>query len=145
MLSAHSNRKAFSLVETMVAAVILSAAVIAISAISTRSLRGVKLNREYELAWDLLDRQLTMIDYMGIETFIEMGETSGVFTEESGGDGYFWQVETTLQETDYLYAVDIIVGWSSGTRPRMVSLTTMLNGQGTLEEAEGQGQTEGQS
>ena len=145
MSYAHSHRKAFSLVETIVAAVILSGAVMAISAISTKSLRGIKLNREYELAWDLLDRQLTMIDYMGIETFIELGETSGEFTEEDGGDGYFWQVQTSLEEADYLYAVAIVVGWNSGTRPRQVSLITMLNGQGTLEETEGQEQTQGQS
>lgn len=145
MSYAHSNRKAFSLVETIVAAVILSGAVMAISAISTKSLRGIKLNREYELAWDLLDRQLTMIDYMGIETFIELGETSGEFTEEDGGDGYFWQVQTSLEEADYLYAVAIVVGWNSGTRPRQVSLITMFNGQGLLEETEGQEQTQGQS
>ena len=145
MSYAHSNRKAFSLVETIVAAVILSGAVMSISAISTKSLRGIKLNREYELAWDLLDRQLTMIDYMGIETFIELGETSGEFTEEVGGDGYFWQVQTSLEENDYLYAVAIVVGWNSGSKPYQVSLITMFNGQGLLEETEGQEQTQGQS
>lgn len=145
--NAHSHRKAFSLVETIVAAVILSGAVMSISAISTKSLRGIKLNREYELAWNLLDRQLTMIDYMGIETFIELGETSGEFTEEDGGDGYFWQVQTSLEENDYLYAVAIVVGWNSGSKPYQVSLITMLNGQGLLEETEGQQQeqTQGQS
>lgn len=147
MSDVHLHRRAFSLIETIVAAVILSGAVLAISAISTKNIRGIKLNREYELAWDLLDRQLTMIDYMGIETFLEMGETSGVFTEEVGGDGFFWQVQTAEEEADYLYIVDIVVGWNSGMKLRQVSLRTMLNGQGMLEETEGQeeGQTQGQS
>jgi hypothetical protein len=33
-------------------------------------LRGTRLNRQYETAATLLDRQLTMIDYLGVEEFI---------------------------------------------------------------------------
>ena len=146
---AYSGRRAFSLVETIVAAMLLSGGVVAISAISTNSFRGVKLNRENELAWDLLDKQLTMIDFMGIDAFVESGETTGLFEGEGGQDPtHYWDVQITPQEIDYLYTVNIVVGWSEGKRLREISLTTMFNGQGLTEqlemEAESTGQTQGQ-
>ncbi len=147
MSTAYSGRRAFSLVETIVAAVLLSGGVVAISAISTNSFRGVKLNRENELAWDLLDKQLTLIDFMGIDAFIESGETTGLFEDEGQENPtHYWDVELTEMENDYLYSVNIIVGWDEGSRPRTVSLTTMFNGQGLTEEmeAESTGQTQGQ-
>ena len=118
----------------------------AISAISTNSFRGVKLNRENELAWDMLDKQLTMIDFIGIDAFIESGETTGLFEDEGGGDPtHYWDVEVTAMEIGYLYSVNIIVGWGEGSRLREVSLTTMFNGQDPTEdmEAESTEQTQG--
>ncbi len=143
---AYSGRRAFSLVETIVAAVLLSGGVVAISAISTNSFRGVKLNRENELAWDLLDKQLTMIDFMGIDAFIESGETTGLFEGEGGEDPtHYWNVQATPMDKDYLYSVNIIVGWGEGSRMREISLTTMFNGQGLTEEMEAESteQTQG--
>ena len=45
------NRSAFSLIEMLVAAMLLSISVLAVSAVSSRSLISVKANREYEKAW----------------------------------------------------------------------------------------------
>ncbi len=144
---AYSGRRAFSLVETIVAAVLLSGGVVAVSAISTKSFQGVKLNRENELAWDLLDKQLTLIDFMGIDAFVESGETTGMFEGEGGQDPtHYWDVQVSPLEIDYLYTVNIVVGWGAGKRLREVSLTTMFNGQGLTEqtEAESTQQTQGQ-
>jgi len=133
----YSGRKAFSLVETIVAAVLLGSGVVAVCAISTKSFRGVKLNRENELAWDLLDKQLTLIDYMGIDAFIQSGETSGIFESEDGQDPtHYWEVQVAPLEIDNLYSVNIVVGWGQGSRLRQISLTTMFNGQGGIEEME---------
>ena len=135
--TAYSGRKGFSLVETIIAAVLLSSGVVAICAISTNSFRGVKMNRQSELAWDLLDKQLTLIDYMGIDAFVESGETTGMFEGEGGQDPtHYWDVEVTPVDIDYLYSVNIIVGWSGGSRLREISLTTMFNGQGLTEQIE---------
>jgi len=145
--TAYSGRKGFSLVETIVAAVLLSSGVVTICAISTKSFQGVKINRENELAWDLLDKQLTMIDYMGIDAFVESGETTGLFDSEDGEEPtHYWDVEVTPVDIDYLYSVNIIVGWGGGSRLHEISLTTMLNGQGLTEqiEAESSEQTQGQ-
>ncbi len=147
MSTAYSGRRAFSLVETIVAAVLLSSGVVAICSISTKSFRGVKMNRESELAWDMLDKQLTLIDYMGIDAFVESGETTGLFEGEGGEEPtHYWDVEVTPVDIDYLYSVNIIVGWSGGSRLHEISLTTMFNGQGLTEqlEAESSEQTQGQ-
>ncbi len=67
------------------AAVLLSGAVVALCAISNKSLSGVKLNRENEVAWQLLDRQLTLIDYIGVDQFIEAGQLEGRFGDRVSG------------------------------------------------------------
>ncbi|NQT03238.1 MAG: prepilin-type N-terminal cleavage/methylation domain-containing protein, partial [Planctomycetes bacterium] len=79
MIRAIKNKKAFSLIETLVASAILSGAVLTLGAISTMSLSGTRLNRRYEVAASLLDKQLNLIDYVGIDEFIELGQMEGYF------------------------------------------------------------------
>jgi len=118
----------FSLVEVVVSAVILSGAVLAICGISTRSFAGVRLNRDYEHAWDLLDRQLALIDYTGIDQFLEADEMAGVFEEEYGGEAvHYWQATVMEAEPAGLYIVEVGVSWRDGAQQRMVSARTMLN------------------
>ena len=133
MILVNKKRKGFSLIETMAAALILSGGVVTLCALSTRSLTAVKANREKESAWEVLDRQLTMIDYIGIEEFIELGQMQGqIGSEEGGGEVYYWEVETEEGVYDYLYNVDIFVSWGPGGRSGRISAATALNGQGTL-------------
>ena len=135
MIFARKNRKAFSLLETIVASLLLSSGVGTLCALSTRSLTAVKSNREYEHAWELLDRQLTFIDYMGIEEFIELGQTSGRFGEEDDkGQAYFWEAEIEEGTSDYLYHVDITVFWGPEGRADSgrISASTALDGIGSL-------------
>ena len=125
---AEKNRRGFTLVETILASIILCGAVLALGAISTRSLSQTRLNRQYEVAGMLADRQLTMIDYVGIDDCIESDQTEGVFEEFE--PGYHWQVVTEYQEIDNLYQVNVTVSWIERNRPYSVSVDTMLNGTG---------------
>ncbi|UCG48802.1 MAG: hypothetical protein JSU94_03290, partial [Phycisphaerales bacterium] len=70
MIAARRDNKGFNLVETIVSSVILSGAVLAVGAIGTRSMVETRLNRQYETAAALIDKQLALIDYMGIDEFI---------------------------------------------------------------------------
>ena len=124
------QRKGFTLAEMVIASVILCGAVIAVSAISTRSLAGSKLNKEYESAWHFLDRQLTLMDHMGINEFVEQGVMEGQI--EDTEPKFNWKVEVLQLEFDNLWQVDITVWWDSQDRRRNVSAGTMLNGQGVL-------------
>jgi hypothetical protein len=121
-----AKRGGFSLVEALIAGMILSGAVLTLGAISTNALTDARLNRHYETAAMLADRQLTLIDYLGIDEFVQAGQTEGVF--EDYEPGYQWQVSTEYRGTDDLYLVSITVQWLEGRRPYRVIVQTMLNG-----------------
>jgi Tfp pilus assembly protein PilV len=118
--------KGFNLVETMVASIILSSAVLTVAAVSTKALTGTRLNRQYETAVALIDRQLTLMDYIGIDAFVESGQTEGVFQEVE--PGYHWEITTEYQGIDSLYLVNITVTWMDRNRPYKVVMQTMLDG-----------------
>ena len=118
--------RGFTLVETVVASVMLCGTVLVVGAISTRAVSGTRLNRQYEMAALVADRQLRLIDYVGIDKFIESGQMEGVF--EQFEPGYYWKVATEYQDIDSLYLVTITVSWMDGNRPYSITVDTMLNG-----------------
>lgn len=135
MKSRNSKLKGgFTLVEAIAASVILCFAVMMLVSGSTQALSETSLNRQHEVAAALLDKQLTMIDYMGIEEFIEFGQMEGDFEEFE--PGYYWRVVTESQATDNLYQVTITMSWVDRNRRYSVSVDTMLNGKGILVGAE---------
>jgi len=125
-MQSKRNNKGFNLVETIVASVVLSGAVLTMAAVSTRALSGARLNRQYEVAASLIDRQLHLIDYMGIDQFIDQGQMEGTFEEIE--PGYHWQVVTEYQDIDNLYLVNITVSWVEHNRTYSISVDTMLDG-----------------
>ena len=128
------SRDGFNLIETMVAGVILSGAVLTVGAISTNALTDTRLNRHYEVATSVIERQLTLIDYTGIDQFIDTGQTEGFFEEAE--PGYRWEVNTAYQGTDNLYLVTITVTWIERNRPYSFAVQTMLNGTGAVTTAQ---------
>jgi prepilin-type N-terminal cleavage/methylation domain-containing protein len=134
MNRAIQNKKGFSLIETLVASAILSGAVLTLGAISTMSVSGTRLNRRYEVAASLIDKQLSLIDFIGIDEFIELGQMEGVF--EGYEPTYHWEVVTEYQEIDSLYLVTITVSWIDGNRPYSISVDTMLDGVSVYIEVE---------
>ena len=126
MVWAKTNRKGFTLVEAAVASTILCGAVLTVGAISTNSLSSTRLNRQYEVAASLIDKQLSLIDYIGIDEFIDIGQMEGSFEEIE--PGYHWEVLTEYQDIDSLYLVTITVTWVDRKRPYSLSVDTMLDG-----------------
>ena len=127
---ARKNGTGFTLVETIAASTILCMAVLALGAIGTRALVETRLNRQYEVAAALADNQLTWIDYIGVEDFIESGQMEGV--TEQFETGYRWEVVTEYQGTDNLYHVNITVSWIERNRLHSISVNTRLNGTGAV-------------
>ncbi len=134
MNRAIKKKKGFSLIETLVASAILSGAVLTLGAISTASVSGTRLNRRYEVAASLLDKQLNLIDFIGIDEFIDLGQMEGVF--EGYEPTYHWEVVTEYQDIDSLYLVTITVSWIDGNRPYSISVDTMLDGVSVYIEVE---------
>jgi prepilin-type N-terminal cleavage/methylation domain-containing protein len=118
-------RRGFTLVETLAATMILSGAVLTLGAISNNALTNTRLYRHYELAASVIDIQLTLIDQVGIDRFIEAGQMEGVYDQFD--PSYQWVVTTEYTGTDNLYRVTITVTWLEGRRPYRMTAQTMLN------------------
>jgi prepilin-type N-terminal cleavage/methylation domain-containing protein len=123
------SKRGFTLLEIIVASVILCGAVLTLGAISTGSLNATRLNRQYEVAASLADKQLTMIDYIGVEEFIQSGKNQGLF--KGLQPQYHWQVQTESTGIDALYRIKVIVSWTENSRSYNLSTDTMLNGKGS--------------
>ena len=121
-----TGKHGFTLIETIVSSAILCGAVLTVGAISTKSLTGTTINRRYETALSLIDKQLSMIDYVGIDEFIAIGQMEGSF--EDYAPGYTWSVVTQYEDIDSLYLVSITVSWLEQNRPHNVTVETMLDG-----------------
>ena len=124
----------FTLVETIVASTILCGSVLTITAVCSKALTNTRTNRQYETALSLIDRQLNLIDYIGIDEFVELGEFDGEF------DGfvptYYWEAAINYENIDNLYYITITVNWFDHNRPYSISIDTMLDGVSIYAETE---------
>jgi Tfp pilus assembly protein PilV len=123
-----TRQTGFSLVEALMATMILSGSVLALATISTNALTDTVRNRHYETAAGIIDEQLSMIDYMGIDQFLKLDKTEG--DNKDVEPGYHWQISTKYEGTDNLYIVTITVTWVERNRPYNVTAQTMLDGTG---------------
>ena len=121
----------FSLVETIVAAVVLSGVVVTVGAVSSRALTTTRLNREYEAASSIIDRQMTMIQYAGVDQLVESGGTLEGQVDDPP-PGYHWAAATVYEGIDALYQVTLTVTWVDQGRAFSLSVDTQLNGASTL-------------
>ncbi len=120
------HKSGFTLVEVIASSVILCAAVMIVGSIATRALIGTRLNRRYEAAAALADKQLGLIDYVGIDSVSELGELEGEL--EEAGETYQWRIITEYQEIDNLYLVKATINWVEGNRPYSLTMDTMFDG-----------------
>lgn len=130
---AKTKTKGFTLVEVVASSIILCGAVMIVGAIGTQALTGTHLNRRYEMAASIVDKQLSLIDYIGIDSIVEMGQSEGDL--EDSGYEYHWKIDTEYQEIDSLYLVKLTVSWTDRNRPYSISVDTMLDGLTLPEES----------
>lgn len=136
------NNGGFTLVEVIAASVILCGAVMIVGSITTHALIGTRLDRRYEIAASLADKQLNMIDYVGIDSVGELGQMEGDI--EESGDSYHWAVQTEYQEIDNLYLVKATISWVEANRPYSLTVDTMFNGTTVAGETTSTSTTAGQ-
>ena len=128
IMKLRKANKGFTLIETVVASTILCGSVLTITAICSKSLSNTRLNRQYETALSLVDRQLSLIDYIGIDEFINLGKFEGEFEEDKYGLLYTWNATVQYENLDDLYYVTVTVNWNDNNRPYTITVDTMLNG-----------------
>jgi len=132
MITQSKTKKGFTLVETIVASTILCSAVLTITAVCSRALSSARINRQYETAIALINRQLSLIDYIGIDEFLEIGSMEGEFEDYS--PQYTWEVVPLYQDIDNLYCITLTLSWSEFGKTYNVTVETMLNGLSTYTE-----------
>ena len=129
------NNKGFTLIETILACVVLCASILTLGAISTRSLSGIRLNRQHEKAIALVEKQLVLIDYIGIEKFIKLAQMEGDFKQLE--PVYHWMASAKQVGIDNLYEVKVTVIWTGKNHNYDVSACTRFNGTGAIDKAAG--------
>ena len=118
------NRHGLTLVETLVAGMILSATVVTVSALISKSMFGTGTNRAYELAASLLDRQMTLIDTVGIDAFIEAGQTQGEFGEIAPNHTWAMYIEALGIDNRTMIFFNLITSPSTWLTVSMISWRT---------------------
>jgi hypothetical protein len=128
----NRKRLGFTLVEVIAASALLAGGVVVVAAITSRSLDTLRLNTEYARAWEVMDRQLTIFQYIGIDTVVQKGITKGEFSE--GDTSFSWSASIVDEPFDKLKRVDMTVAWAKGGRARSITTTTMFDGTGEVSE-----------
>ena len=137
--------RAFSLVEMVAATTILSMGVMTICTLSTRSVTRIAQNRRREMAWDVMDRQFAMINYVGIDAFMEAGQMEGVLGSDDSPLGkYNWNGQVNESDIAGLYRLSMVIYWGPEGHKHKISAVTLMTGtpteyaQDELEESGGQ-------
>ena len=133
-MSASSKQQGFSLLEVLVAFVVMGLVVGVLLQLFGSSMRGVALSDEYSFAVQVAESRMAAI---GNEIEVEEGSVSG----EEKGSGYRWEILMEALEPDekmekvplplQLYRVEVIVTWKSGDKPREFHLSSLRFGEKT--------------
>jgi hypothetical protein len=118
------NYGGFTLVEALVSTVIFCSAAIVIMAISARCMSGTRQDRIYETAWQLLDRQLTAVSYVGIDEYKKLGVMQGNF--KSTDIDYRWTINARPSTVTGVDEVQMTVLWLEQKKSHSISLDTRM-------------------
>ena len=124
--------KGFSLLEVMVAFVVMGLVVGTILQLFGSSMNSVALSDEYSFAVQVAESRLAAV---GSEIKVEDGSKSG----EEKGSAYRWEVTMSpIKLSDemeklpvplQLYQVEVVVTWKTGDRPREFHLSSLRFGE----------------
>lgn len=115
----------FMLLEALLASLLIGVVAVVLGSVVTRTMHQTKENEIRELAWQVFDRQLTLMEAMGPEAFIA---ESGLKGETTLGELLFlWSAEVETEFLTDLLNVELTVSWREGVRRGSISGITYLN------------------
>ncbi len=114
----------FTLIEALLAGVILAALGVAVGGGVIGSLRSSGAGRDYATAAQLLDDTLTRIDLIGPSRLLSEGPTSGVFPPPH--ERFRWSATIEQPNLPDLYEVVLTVTWPGDRGERTAVAATRL-------------------
>ncbi len=128
----RNNRRhmAFTLLESLLASMILGLTVVMVCSISSRNLSNIRADQDYEQAWTILDQQFMALTQIGIKDFIEKNITQGTVDNEiTDDDSVEYQWQAIVQEDSLLedtYNVRLTLSWIDGKSRRKISAESIF-------------------
>jgi prepilin-type N-terminal cleavage/methylation domain-containing protein len=115
----------FTLVEVLIAGVILGLAVAVMGTAVSRGYAALAEARDERHAAILLDDLLTKVDMLGPARVASEGPREGKF--DGADERFSWSVDIENRPQGHLYDVTATLTWKSGAREKSVSIHTYLN------------------
>lgn len=113
------------LLEALLASLLIGVVAVVLGSVLTRTMHQTRENEVRELAWQVFDRQLTLMEAMGAEAFIA---ESGLEGETTVAElPFMWSAEVETEFFTDLLDVQLTVSWQEGVRRRSISGSTYLN------------------
>lgn len=122
---ASPTRRAMTLVEVLVASVVLGVGVTGLISAAALSLRNQQRTEHRAAALYIAQEKLAAVDLIGAHAWAMGQETQG--QETYGGVNYEWAIQIDQLSVGQLFSVNAKVKWLSGTGSRTVELETWLN------------------
>ena len=124
--TSNQRTAGFTLVEVLVAGVILTLSAGALGLSVSRCMGSLSLARDYQRAAELLDRTFTKIDLIGPALLLYEGPSEGLFEEPH--DRFAWQAKIDSRLEGHLYEVTVRILWETPSgKPRFIEAQTLLN------------------
>jgi prepilin-type N-terminal cleavage/methylation domain-containing protein len=122
----RQKNRGFSLIEVMVAAGLLATVTVTVCTLGAKSLASMRVCREYEKAWDVLDRQMVLLEQIGVATLASQSNLSGVIDDSQSQTQWKWQMNIEPLEVEELYALTLTVEWVSEGKSRRIQCDTRM-------------------
>ena len=120
------NRRGFTLVETLVAGVVLAISAAVLGTTVSQAMRSLTLARDYQRAAELLDKTLAKVDLIGPARLMYEMPENNVF--DPPHDRFSWQMKIDSRNEGDLYEVTVYILWRTPAgESRWIQGQTLLN------------------
>jgi type II secretory pathway pseudopilin PulG len=125
----HNSRRhragGFTLIETLVAGIILALAIAVMSTAISHAYSALGESRDERRAAALLDDLLTKIDLIGPARIANEGPHNGNF--DGGDERFSWTADIQNRPQGHLFQVTVTVSWTEAGKSKSATIDTYLN------------------